>query len=115
MAAKAVYETNLQMIEANLATDTEEFGEAEAEARAEADRDMAQQRMQEALMNAAGAADIHTCSTPQPPHGMGVVIQGSASVLINGLPAARQGDAILEVAGPENRIAMGLPTVLIGG
>jgi uncharacterized Zn-binding protein involved in type VI secretion len=38
---------------------------------------------------------------------------GSVTVLIGGLPAARQGDMIIEV-GPPNSIAMGEPTVMIG-
>jgi uncharacterized Zn-binding protein involved in type VI secretion len=43
-----------------------------------------------------------------------VVAKGSATVLIGGLPAARQGDSITE-AGAPNSIAMGVPTVQIGG
>jgi uncharacterized Zn-binding protein involved in type VI secretion len=43
----------------------------------------------------------------------GVVAMGSATVLIGGLPAARQGDQVIEV-GPPNAIAVGEPTVLIG-
>jgi uncharacterized Zn-binding protein involved in type VI secretion len=35
------------------------------------------------------------------------------TVMIGGLPAARQGDMVVE-AGPPNAIAMGLPTVVIG-
>ena len=38
---------------------------------------------------------------------------GSTSVLIGGLPAARQGDQVVEI-GPPNVIAAGEPTVLIG-
>lgn len=66
---------------------------------------------------AAGGADIHSCMTPFPipPHGPGVVIDGSKTVMINNLPACRQGDTILEAIGPPNKIAMGCPTVLIGG
>lgn len=65
----------------------------------------------------AMGADIHSCTTPLPvpPHGPGVVIDGSATVLINGLPACRMGDTIVEAVGPPNKIAMGCPTVLIGG
>ncbi len=65
----------------------------------------------------AGGADIHICATPllpPPPHGPGVVIDGSPTVLINGLPACRQMDTILEAFGPPNKIAMGLLNVLIG-
>jgi uncharacterized Zn-binding protein involved in type VI secretion len=56
------------------------------------------------------------CATPLPipPHGPGVVITGSMTVLINNLPACRQGDTILEAVGPPNSIAMGFPTVIIG-
>jgi uncharacterized Zn-binding protein involved in type VI secretion len=43
-----------------------------------------------------------------------VVLVGSTTVFINGLPAARQGDIIVEAA-PPNTIAIGCPTVLIGG
>ncbi len=49
-----------------------------------------------------------------PPHGSGVVITGSTTVLINGLPACRQGDTIQETISV-NSIAIGHPTVLIGG
>ena len=65
---------------------------------------------------AASGADIHMCTTPLPvpPHGPGVVIDGSATVLINNLPACRMGDTILEAVGPPNKIAMGCPTVIIG-
>jgi uncharacterized Zn-binding protein involved in type VI secretion len=38
---------------------------------------------------------------------------GSPTVFINNVPAARQGDTIVE-AGPPNTITMGLPTVQIG-
>jgi len=61
-------------------------------------------------------SDLHTCPlvTGVVPHVGGVVAMGSLTVLINNLPAARQGDQIVE-AGPPNPIAMGCPTVLIGG
>ena len=63
-------------------------------------------------------ADFHACplatpGTPPIPHVGGVVSKGSATVLINNLPAARQGDMIVE-SGPPNTITMGCPTVLIG-
>ncbi len=60
-------------------------------------------------------ADFHTCPlvTGVVPHVGGVVAMGSVTVLINNLPAARQGDTIVE-AGPPNTIAMGCPTVIIG-
>jgi uncharacterized Zn-binding protein involved in type VI secretion len=61
-------------------------------------------------------ADVHVCPLfdgPKP-HAGGVVAVGSMTVLINSLPAARQGDQVVE-AGPPNAIAAGVPTVLIGG
>jgi len=64
-------------------------------------------------------SDFHACplvSGAPPavvPHVGGVVTMGSATVLINNLPAARMGDTIAE-SGPPNTIVMGDPTVLIG-
>ncbi|MCC6393151.1 MAG: PAAR domain-containing protein [Bryobacterales bacterium] len=65
---------------------------------------------------AAGGVDIHMCTTPSPvpPHGPGVVIDGSPTVLINNMPACRMGDTIIEPLGPPNKIAMGCATVIIG-
>jgi len=59
--------------------------------------------------------DIHTCPlvTVLVPHVSGVVAVGSVTVLINNLPAVRQGDIIVE-AGPPNAILLGELTVLIG-
>ena len=60
-------------------------------------------------------SDTHACplaNGPQP-HVGGVVAVGSVTVLINSLPAARQGDQVVE-AGPPNAIVLGCPTVLIG-
>jgi uncharacterized Zn-binding protein involved in type VI secretion len=61
------------------------------------------------------AADVHACPLfdgPKP-HVGGVVAVGSTTVLIGGLPAARQGDSVVE-AGAPNAIALGAPTVIIG-
>ena len=73
--------------------------------------------MGSAITSAAAGADIHTCAVllPLPPHGPGVVITGSTTVLINNLPACRMGDTILEAVGPPNSITTGCPTVIIGG
>lgn len=60
-----------------------------------------------------GNKDIHQCVTP-PLHGPGMVIDGSSKVLINGLPACRVGDTIMEACGLPNKITGGCPTVLIG-
>ena len=60
--------------------------------------------------------DTHACPlvTGVVPHVGGVVAVGSLTVLIEGLPAARMGDMVVE-AGPPNAIAVGCPTVLIDG
>ena len=58
--------------------------------------------------------DSHGCPVvTSTPHVGGVVTVGSQTVLINGFPAARQGDLIME-GGPPNVITLGEPTVLIG-
>jgi uncharacterized Zn-binding protein involved in type VI secretion len=61
--------------------------------------------------------DIHTCplSNGPQPHVGGNVPLGSLTVLINKQPAVRQGDKVIEGGGGPNAIAVGLPTVMIGG
>ena len=63
-----------------------------------------------------GMSDIHICPVlvPAPPHGPGVVIDGSPTVLINNMPACRQGDTVLEALGGPDKIIMGCTSVLIG-
>lgn len=65
---------------------------------------------------AAGGASMHICAMPWPipPHGPGVVIDGSATVMIENCPACRLGDTIVEAIGPPNKIVMGCMTVMIG-
>jgi len=60
-------------------------------------------------------ADFHVCPLVDglKPHVGGVVAVGSTTVLIGGLPAARQGDSVVE-AGPPDSIAQGAPTVMVG-
>ena len=67
------------------------------------------------LMTSFGA-DMHTCPIVKVavPDGVGVVTNGSQTVLINGLAACRMGDIIQE-ATSVNTIAVGEFTVLIGG
>ena len=50
---------------------------------------------------------VRSSNGPQP-HVGGTVAVGSLTVLIGGLPAARQGDAVMEAGGP-NAIAAGAP------
>jgi len=61
-------------------------------------------------------SDFHACPlvSGSIPHVGGMIVQGSSTVLINNLPAARQGDIISE-SGPPNTISSGEPTVIIGG
>jgi uncharacterized Zn-binding protein involved in type VI secretion len=60
-------------------------------------------------------ADFHACPLVDglKPHVGGVVAVGSVTVTVGGLPAARQGDLVVE-AGAPNAIALGAPTVTIG-
>ncbi len=83
----------------------------------EATKTAASTAMSSTITSGAGGADIHTCATPLPipPHGPGVVVDGSKTVLINGLPASRMGDTVVEALGPPNKIVSGCSTVLIGG
>lgn len=61
-------------------------------------------------MPAAVVGDTHICAVPQP-HPPSVFAMGSGTVLIGGRPALRQ----LDTAGCGAQIAVGAPTVLIGG
>ncbi len=68
---------------------------------------------------AARLGDMHVCPMVTPglppiPHVGGPVTLGSATVLIGGQPAARMGD-MCTCVGPPDTIALGCPTVLIGG
>jgi uncharacterized Zn-binding protein involved in type VI secretion len=65
---------------------------------------------------AARLGDMHVCPmvTGLVPHVGGPIAMGSATVLIGGQPAARQGD-LATCVGPPDTIALGCPTVLIGG
>jgi uncharacterized Zn-binding protein involved in type VI secretion len=92
-------------------------GAPAAKAAEEATKAAAASLMGSMITSMAGGADIHSCATPLPipPHGPGVVIDGSQTVLVNGLQACRMGDTVLEAVGPPNKIARGEMTVLIGG
>lgn len=82
----------------------------------EATKSLAAGAMGSMISGMAAMADIHMCATPLPipPHGPGVVIDGSQTVLINNLQACRIGDTVLEAVGPPNKIAKGEMTVIIG-
>jgi uncharacterized Zn-binding protein involved in type VI secretion len=116
-AAKQVSDTTIKAAQAVTAAAAGTPGLPAAKAAEEAAKAAAGAAMGAMITGAAAGADIHSCMTPFPipPHGPGVVINGSTTVIINNLPACRQGDTVLEAIGPPNSIAMGMPTVLIGG
>jgi hypothetical protein len=64
----------------------------------------------------AAMSDIHNCLVPSPvpPHGPGVVIDGSQTVLTNYMPQARMGDTLIEPLGPPDKIVKGEFKVLVG-
>jgi uncharacterized Zn-binding protein involved in type VI secretion len=116
-AAKQGADTAIQTAEATTAAAAGTPGAPAALAAEQATKAAMLASMSSMISGASAGADIHMCTTPLPipPHGPGVVITGSATVMIDNLPAARQGDTILEAVGPPNKITMGCPTVLIGG
>ncbi len=116
-AAKQVSDTAIQVAEAATIAAAGTPGAPAAYAAEQTAKATAAASLGGMITGAAGGADIHTCTTPSPvpPHGPGVVIDGSATVFINNLPACRVGDTIIEPLGPPNKIAMGIPTVIIGG
>ncbi len=64
-----------------------------------------------------GMADLHNCPMPAGAaglHGPGVVTRASRSVRINGLPAARQDDKVIEACGGSDPIVIGSGNVNIG-
>jgi uncharacterized Zn-binding protein involved in type VI secretion len=69
----------------------------------------------DAGIQTAESATLAATGTPGQGAAMAAVTNGSTTVLINGFPAAREGDSILEAVGPANKIAMGCPNVQIGG
>lgn len=115
-AAKKKSDAAIEKAEKAAAAATGTLGADEANKTVETTKKTAAAVMAAAIIKASGGADIHTCTTlvPPAPHGPGIVIKGSSTVLINNLPAARMGDTILEAVGPPNQIAMGCPTVIIG-
>jgi uncharacterized Zn-binding protein involved in type VI secretion len=116
-AAKAVSDAAIQVAEAATLAAAGTPGLPAAKAAEETAKATAASTMGSMISAAAGGADIHVCATPLPipPHGPGVVVNGSQTVLINNLAACRAGDTIVEAVGPPNAIVMGLPTVIIGG
>ena len=117
LSAKTVSETGIKAAEAATIAAAGTPGLPAAKLAEETTKATAAASMSSTIVSSAGGADIHNCATPLPvpPHGPGVVIGGSSTVLINGLPASRLGDTIVEAVGPPNKILAGCATVLIGG
>lgn len=115
--AKAAAEVRIRAAEAATLAAAGTPGAPAAKAAEEALKAAEAAAMGSMIASLAGGADIHLCPMPLPipPHGSGVVIDGSQTVLIDGLPACRQGDTLIEALGPPNKIALGCVTVLIGG
>lgn len=116
-AAKQVADTAIQVADAAATAAAGTPAAPAAKAAAEAAKAAALSAMSSAISGASMGADIHTCTTPLPipPHGPGVVIDGSATVMVNNLPACRLGDSLLEAIGPPNKIVKGQMNVIIGG
>lgn len=116
-AAKQAADVTIQSVEAASKAAMGTPGAPAAIATEESTKASLSASMSNMITSGALGADIHACTTPLPipPHGPGVVIDGSKTVLINGLPACRMGDTILEALGPTNKITRGCNSVLIGG
>jgi uncharacterized Zn-binding protein involved in type VI secretion len=116
-AAKQAADTAIQVAQAATLAAAGTPGAPAAKAAEEATKASMLASMSSAITGAAAGADIHMCTTPLPipPHGPGIVIDGSATVMIDNLPACRMGDTVLEAIGPPNKIVKGETTVIIGG
>jgi uncharacterized Zn-binding protein involved in type VI secretion len=115
--AKQISDTAIKVAEAATLAAAGTPGAPAAKAAEESVKAASAAQMGSMITSSAGGADIHSCATPLPipPHGPGVVIDGSQTVLINNLPACRLGDTVLEAVGPPNKIVKGEMTVIIGG
>ncbi len=116
-AAKQVSDIAIQTAEAATLAAAGTPGAPAAYAAEQAAKTAALSALSSTISGMAGMSDIHACVTPSPvpPHGPGVVIDGSQTVLINNMPACRMGDTIIEPLGPPNKIMKGEMTVIIGG
>jgi len=116
-AAKATSDAAIKAAEAASSAAQGTPGAPAAKAAEEAAKSGAAAAMGSMIASAAAGADMHACTVPLPvpPHGSGVVIDGSQTVLINNMPACRLGDTIVEPVGPPNKITSGETSVVIGG
>ena len=116
-AAKQTSDATIQAAEAATVAAAGTPGAPAAYAAEQAAKGAALAALSSMISGMAGMSDIHACTTPSPvpPHGPGVVVDGSATVMINNMPACRLGDTIVEPLGPPNKIVKGEMTVIIGG
>jgi len=116
LAAKQTSETVIKTAEVATVSAAGTPGAPAAKAAEETAKATAAATMGNLISSMGAMTDIHSCATPLPipPHGPGVVIDGSATVLINNLPACFLGNTIVEAVGPSNKIVMGCPTVQVG-
>jgi uncharacterized Zn-binding protein involved in type VI secretion len=116
-AAKQASDIAIQAAEAATLAAAGTPGAPAAYAAEQTAKGLALAALSSAISSMAGMSDIHACVTPSPvpPHGPGVVVDGSQTVLINNMPACRMGDTIVEPLGPPNKIMKGEMTVIIGG
>ncbi len=116
-AARAISDTTIKVAEAATVAAAGTPGAPAARAAEEAAKAAAAAAMGSMISSMGAMTDIHACTTllPIPPHGPGVVVDGSQTVMINMLPATRLGDTIVEAVGPPNKIVRGEFTVIIGG
>ena len=116
-AAKQVSDIAIQTAEAATLAAAGTPGAPAAYAAEQTAKSTALASLSSMISGMAGMSDIHACTTPSPvpPHGPGVVVDGSQTVLINNMPACRLGDTIIEPLGHPNKIMKGETTVIIGG
>ena len=118
-AAKQVSDTAIAVAETATKAAAGTPGAPAALAAEQATKGAALAAMSSAITSAAaGGTDIHMCTVPSPvpPHGPGVVIDGSATVSTVFMPQCRMGDTILEAIAPApNKIVKGETTVIVGG
>ncbi|MGQ0540571.1 MAG: PAAR domain-containing protein [Blastocatellia bacterium] len=116
-AAKQVSDTAIMAAESATMAAAGTPGAPAAYAAEQAAKAAALASLSSTISGMAGMSDIHACVTPSPvpPHGPGVVIDGSQTVLTNNMPQCRMADTIIEPLGPPNKIIKGETTVIVGG
>lgn len=114
--AAAVADAAAEIAKAQAAATAAKGTPGAAAAEANLAKTIADQVAKLAAMMTGSGASIHACPVVKLvlPDGPGVDVTGSATVMINDLPASRMGDTIQECTSV-NAIAAGCPNVIIGG